>query len=223
LSVGSVQIGNTGASSDIPVGFLNFTYVSNGVTVSATGLQPSRPSEAARLFVETSGNFAAESVGSYQTGVAVSNADSSAPVTLTYDLTDLNGVETGLSGSVTISAGGQIAVFLAQLPGLQNVPASFQGILRIASPSAVTITGLRGRYNERGDFLVTTVPPVNENDPYFDLDLQYGSFIFPHFADGGGYTTQFVLFSGWTNGPIGGSLQFFTNTGTAFPLALQNQ
>jgi len=224
LSTGSVRLASTGITADIPVGFLIFSFQSNGITVSSAGISPSRSTAATRLFVETAGNFSAAAVGSKQTGIAISNADSTTAVQVNYTLTSLTGAPTGLQGSLTIPAGGQTAEFLGQLPGMQSLPASFQGVLRIsASSGSVTVTGLRGRYNERGDFLVTTVPSVNENDPYFNLNLQYGNFIFPHLADGGGYTTQFVLFSGWTTGSTSGTLQFFSNTGIALPLTLLNQ
>jgi len=221
LGVGSVRLLST-SIADIPIGFLNFSYHSGGVTVSAAGLSPSRPTDAARLFAETSGDFGVAQMGSLQTGIAISNAGSMAPVHVTYDLTSLNGASTGLQGSIDIPAGGQTAKFLGELPGLQNLPASFQGVLRISAARPVTITGLRGRFNERGDFLVTTVPPVNENDPYFYLNLQYSNFVFPHFAAGGGYTTQFVLFSGWNTGSTSGTLRSFTNSGVALPSTLLN-
>ena len=47
--------------------------------------------------------------------------------------------------------------------------------------------GLRGRYNEREDFLVTTTMPSAESAP------SSAELYFPHFVDSGGYTTQFVL------------------------------
>jgi hypothetical protein len=48
---------------------------------------------------------------------------------------------------------------------------------------------LRGRYNERGDFLITTTPAIPE-DTVPDLEPLY----IPHIVNGGGYTTQFVMF-----------------------------
>lgn len=68
--------------------------------------------------------------------------------------------------------------------------------------------GLRGRTNERGDFLITTTPPVNENTAATGAER-----VFPHFADGGGWSTQFVLFSGSANQAADGRLQFFDQSG----------
>ena len=82
----------------------------------------------------------------------------------------------------------------------------------------VATIGLRARYNERDEFLITTLPVANENDEYFRSVAQYSNFVFPHFVDGAGYTTQFVLFSGWKSGPASGILEFLTNNGA--PLSL---
>jgi hypothetical protein len=73
--------------------------------------------------------------------------------------------------------------------------------------------GLRGRTNARGDFLMTTTPPANENDP-----APTGDRFFPHFADGGGWITQFVLISG-SEGPTSpGTIRFADQNGAALNL-----
>jgi hypothetical protein len=77
----------------------------------------------------------------------------------------------------------------------------------------VAAVGLRSRYNERSDFLITTTPPVNEANPASSAE-----FDFPHFVNGGGYTTQFVLFSGIAGESGTGRLNFFSQDGTALPL-----
>jgi hypothetical protein len=47
-----------------------------------------------------------------------------------------------------------------------------------------------------------------------------GAQYFPHFADGGGYTTQFVLFSGTAGQTASGSLVFFAQDGTSLAISL---
>ena len=91
-----------------------------------------------------------------------------------------------------------------------------QGVLRITSPTPVSVMGLRGRYNERGDFLMSTVPPSNEASPPATTSLYM-----PHFVDGGGYTTQFILFSGSANQSSSGTLRFFSQTGQPLSLTLR--
>ena len=218
LRVGSVRIGSIVPSGDLPVGFLIFSYRTGGVTVSATGVPPVRTASAARLFVEASSE---SGPGSIQTGIAIANV-SSASVHVSFDVTGLDGSSTGLRGDLDIPSGGQAAKFLKEIPGLALLPVPFQGVLRISAPSAsIAVIGLRGRNNERGEFLASTVPTVNENDQYFNSVLQYSPFVFPHFADGGGYSTQFVLFSGWNSGSASGSLEFFTPAGDVYPLELR--
>src|SRR5205809_4653204 len=222
LYVGSVRFRTSTDGTDIPIGFLIFRYQSAaGFTVTEAGVPPARPAGASRLFVETSGQFDAGEPGSLETGIAISNAASVVPVRVSLDLTTLGGTSAGLHGTLDISGGGQIAKFLNQIPGLESLPFPFQGVLRISAPSAITTIGLRARHNERGDFLVTTIPVVNENDDYFTFVLRYSKFVFPHFAGGGGYATQFVLFSGWQPGSASGTLQFLTSAGDPFPLTLQ--
>lgn len=221
LRMGSVLFLADAVSTAVPVGSVVFSYKRSGVTVSEAGVPPPRSMSAARLFVEVSGDFGRSEPGSLQTGFAISNATSSAPVRVTLDLTGLDSRSMGRIGTIDIPAGGQASRFLNQIPGFESLPVPFQGVLRVTAPSAsVTVVGLRGRYNERQDFLVTTIPPVNEDDFYFSQVLHFSDFLFPHFPDGGGYTTQFVLFSGWTVGAGSGALRFFTNAGTPFPLTL---
>jgi len=222
LHSGSVRIRSSNGVDDIPAGFLIFSFQAGSVTVSAAGVPPTGPATATRLFVEASGQFVSGQPGSLQTGIAISNAGSTDPVHVSFDLTALDGTSTGVLGALDIPAGGQSAKFLYEIPGFAALPASFQGVLRISSPSTpISVTGIRGRYNERGDFLLTTVPAVNENDQYFNLALRYSGFVFPDFVDGAGYTTQFVLFSGWTTGTVNGTLAFFNQAGNAFALTLQ--
>jgi hypothetical protein len=44
---------------------------------------------------------------------------------------------------------------------------------------------------------------------------------FPHFADGGGYTTQFILFNGASDQSSSGSMKFFTQSGQTYSLTLR--
>ena len=69
------------------------------------------------------------------------------------------------------------------------------------SPVPVAVIGLRGRYNERQDFLMSSTPPVNEVAAPATERL-----FIPHMADSGGYTTQFVLFTGESARPVSGYL-----------------
>ena len=60
---------------------------------------------------------------------------------------------------MTLAANSQVGTFLSQIPGFQYVSLPFQGLLRLTSSTPIAVVGLRGRYNERGDFIITTTPP----------------------------------------------------------------
>jgi hypothetical protein len=105
---------------------------------------------------------------------------------------------------------------LNQVPGFQQLRLPFKGQLRLSSATPIVVTGLRGRNNERGDFLLAATPPVAENAAASPTDL-----FFPHFVDAGGYTTQFILFAGGSGPPISGNLRFFSQGGDALGLKLK--
>jgi hypothetical protein len=155
-------------------------------------------------------------IGSLQTGIAIANPGTGT-ASVVFELNTLSGASTGLTGSLSIPAGGQTAVFLNQIPGFETLTAPFRGVLRISTSSSagISVFGIRGRYNERGDFLLTTTPPTDESRP------PAGPQFFPHFADGGGFTTQFILFNGGADQASSGSLQFFGQSGQPINLAVQ--
>jgi hypothetical protein len=173
-----------------PAGSCIFIFKRGGITVSEAGVVAVRPASAFRVFAESSGGFSAQEAGSSQSGVAVANPSAS-DASVTFELITMGGTSTGLTGTATIPGNGQIALFLSQISGFESLSQPFQGVLRISttSPPGIAVVGLRTRYNERKDFLITTTPPVSE------ATASAGDIVFPHFVDGGGYTTQFVLLS----------------------------
>jgi hypothetical protein len=154
-------------------------------------------------------------VGSIQTGIAVANSTAAA-ATVNFEVTKLDGTSTGLVGTVTVPANGQSALFLNQVPGLAALPTSLQGVLRISGPAGIAVVGLRGRYNERGDFLITTTPPVAEDEPASQAEM-----LFPHIVEGAGYTTQFILFSGKPGQASSGTLRFLSQSGQPLGLSIR--
>jgi hypothetical protein len=178
-----------------PTSFAIFSYKAGGITISEASVQSSTGS-AFRTYVEASGTLG--SINSIGSGFAVANT-SSAAATITLDLTDLGG-KTLASTTLTLPAHGQISKFLNEV--FPSVPLPVQGLIRLTtSGSGLAVAGLRGRYNERGDFLITTTPPSNENATTSTVPM-----FFSHIVDGGGYTTQFLLFSGIANQSADGNL-----------------
>jgi hypothetical protein len=205
ISIGGVRV-TPDAGSTSPSGLSIFSFNNGGVTVSEAGVPVLRPAQAFRMFEIECGSYP----GQLNTGIAIANPSATDSATVTLELTDLNGAATGMSSSLTLPPSGQTAAFIKQLPGFGSIPYPFHGNLRISttSPSGIAVVGLRGEYNERKDFLVTTSMPTNEASPISPAEA-----LFPHLADGGGYTTEFVLFSGSTGQSSTGMLRFFTQSG----------
>jgi hypothetical protein len=162
------------------------------------------------MYVESSG---AQS-GNIQSGIAVANTSSSA-ATVTFDLTTLTGASAGVSPvTINLPGSGQAAKFLGDL--FPSLGSAFQGVVRITTTSSgLSVVGIRTRVNERSDFLITTTPPTVENTTATTHEL-----FFPHLADGGGYTTQFILFSGTTGQSSSGTLGFFDQSGQSLNLTV---
>jgi uncharacterized protein (TIGR03437 family) len=202
------------SNSGAPSGLLVFSYQSKGVRVSEAGVPAIPAGNAFRIYAEAGGSSGSAKPGAIQTGIAVCNPTTS-NVTASFDLTNLDGTSTGFSGALTIPATGQIATFLNQIPGFSSAPSTFKGILRVGGPGLL-VTGLRGRSNERGDFLITTTAPVSENST-----PSTAGFVFPQLADGGGYSTQVILFSGAAGQATNGSLQFISQSGQPLIVGLR--
>ena len=186
LDVGSVRaVPDTGQSA--PAGVSIFTYQKDGMTVSEAGVPASTAGAAFRVYVEANGT-AGEARTVLRSGIAVTNT-SNAPTTVRLELTDLDGIATGPTRSLTLPASGHVPRFIDEFfPALTN---PFSGLLRITSTAPnIAVVGLRLAFNQRGDIVTTTTPPVDENA----LPSASGLF-FPHIAAGGSWATQFILFS----------------------------
>ena len=106
-------------------------------------------------------------------------------------------------------------MFLNQIQGFQSL-GTFKGVLRITSGfNQLAVVGLRSRYNERQEFLITTTAPVIES--YYSSSPAY---LFPRFADGGGFTTQFILFNA-SSGQTTGVIRFNNQSGQAITPVLK--
>ena len=188
---GPLEVGSVRAVPDpgqpAPSGVSIFAFQKDGTTVSEAGVPASTSGAAFRVYVEASGTPGQPH--SVRSGIALTNT-SDAPTTVSLELTDLDGTATGLPESLTIPASGHIARFIDEFFPALTTP--FSGILRIASTAPdIAAVGLRLAINQRHDILVTTTPPADENAAPTASDL-----FFPHFVDSGGWTTQFILFSG---------------------------
>jgi hypothetical protein len=141
------------------------------------------------MYAET--NTASGDPGSIQAGIAIANLSAN-PTTVNLELLTLDGAPAAPPTSVNIAGNGQIARFAHEL---FNMTFPFKGIIRISggSNAGLAVVGLRLRYNERGDFLMTTTPPSREGSAPTSAEL-----LFPHFVgfSAASATPTPVLFSG---------------------------
>jgi hypothetical protein len=200
--VGSAEVTADPANA-APVGLAIFSYTAGGITVSQAGVPSLDTGNSFNLFVETVAN------GSVRSGLAIRNSSASA-TNVNFELYRLDGSPTGMTGSLAVPANGQRSAFLDEIPGFQSLPQPFEGFVRLASDNAaqIAVVGLRGNTNQRGDFLVTTTSPVDETTAPASM------IVFPHIVDGGGYTTQFVLYGN-------GALNLHSQSGGSLSLNLQ--
>ncbi len=211
LAQGSVRVVPAGGGA-VPVPLVVFTYKPGAFTLAEAGV-PVSQGLAFRMYVELSG--ASGTAGSVETGFAIANTGTTSG-DVTLELFNMDGTTTGLPTAVTrtLPASGQIVNFLtAFFPTLAN---PFRGVLRITTTTpGISVVGIRSRYNENTSYLMTTTPPTNEQGA-----TSTAEFLFPHIVNGGGFTTEFVIFSGTTNQTSTGNLRFVKNDGTALTLTL---
>jgi hypothetical protein len=179
-----------------PAAISIFTYRANGVTVSQAG--------AATLPDGTVFVLHGELSGTIRTGLAVANP-SGVPLTVTITFG-------GKVANLDIPANGQRAFFLNEIPQFASLSLPAQGVISVSGSSPFAVTGIRGRTNERRDFLITTTAAVNPFALVTGVEL-----VFPFFADGAGYSTQFILFGS----SAAGTMYFFDPTGQPKTLLFQ--
>ncbi len=207
---------NSGAD---PYGTAVFSFRQNGVTVTEAGVPATPPTSRARTFIDyrsgvspVAGHVNAGSID-VNTGIAVENPGSST-ANVTYTLRDLNGGVLS-AGHGTIGGGQHFARFINQLKEIApdfDLPLSFQSTiqfasLEIVSDQPVCVLALRATVNQRGEFLLTTLPTAD-----LSQGINYDPAYFAQLADGGGYTTSLLLLNASTL-TENGTLQILDNNG----------
>ncbi len=192
------------AGSTTPSGLAIFASTQGGVLVAEASVPASRPISEGRIVAEVNGPVT--------TGLAMANPNNQ-DATITFFFTDRTGTDFA-HGSFILGANRQTASFLDQDPF--NSGPSVLGTFTFASSVPVAVIALRGLTNERDEFLITTLPvspltTASEDTIYF-----------PHFADGGGWTTEVILVNP-TDTTISGNVQFLgtgSETTSASPATL---
>src|SRR5262249_39118057 len=194
LMVGSAAMSER-LSNPIPPALAIISYRQNGVLISEAGIPASAPLSA--------GRFNVEFTPSINTGFALANPNES-EATVSFFFTDTSGTDSG-RGTVKVPSHGQIAKFLDQAPF--NASGLTNGTFTFSSDIPVAAVAIRGLVNERSEFLMTPLPIANPDN------TTTATVFFPHFADGGGWTTHFDLVNP-TNAPISGTFTFVDPAGS---------
>jgi hypothetical protein len=202
LAVPAVRTGSARivpGSGGVPSGIAVLRLTTEGGVVAEAGVSAVSTGSTFRTY--------AEILGSVRTGLAVANPSPS-PATVTVELTRLDGTATTLTGTIDVPASGHRGLFIDEIPGLTTLTSPFQGTARISSAAPIAVTALRSRVNERGAFLITASPAMDESAPMPGQEA-----IFSHFAVGGGYEMQFILFNSQQGAGETGTLSFFSPDG----------
>ena len=186
VTVGSVEITSdvVGPFTSRPFVYAILSMRSGGIIVNETSMAAEPLGTGFRVFVESfSGSGDNEWV---QSGVAMANT-SADPNGVVLKVTTLEGTPIGVSRFVSLPPNGQISMFINEL--LPNIPDDFRGLLQVTAESPIAITAIRGRYSDRGDFIFSTTPATNN-----DIVPSSSRLVFPHWVNGGGFTTTVVVF-----------------------------
>ena len=217
VQVGSIRLIQAPDSS-LPAGHVILTFKQDGVTVTQQSVAGAPLRTFHRMYVEE------DASQHIHTGLAMLNPAQDG-MAVYLELTDSNGQPTGLSATVGLGPFRHTAKFLREIPGFESLPPSFKGVLRIVTlyRLGASLVGLRTRYNERGDLLVSSMNPVPE---FFSPDGMFGLAASPHVVSGAGYTTEFVFFSVSATGadefPTGGGFSLNSDTTNALEFATPN-
>jgi hypothetical protein len=177
--VGSMQV-VPASGTKAPVGAGVFRYTRGSITVTETGVPSTTATTHARIYIDrTSG---------HDTGVAIAGINSTA-VNVSVRAYALNG-STPVSQSETIAlpGNGHYSGFAGQM--VSGIKDGFAGVLDLEASTPFVALTIRSLYNSRNDYLITTFPVADLTRP------APAPIVFPQIADGGGYTTQFILLSG---------------------------
>ena len=136
------------------------------------------------------------------------------PATADLSLVAFDGTPSGLSARVNIPPKTTLARFLLEIPGFENLPSPFLGVLRVTtSNQGVSFAGFRARYNEQRQFLILATGPLKDVG-------NANPVIFPHLVDGGGYASQFVLINGIAGSGATGAVNYLDPSGNPLNMAI---
>jgi hypothetical protein len=210
LTAGSVVLQMT-SGAEVPNGNGILSYKQGGVTLVEAAVPALTPI--------LSGRFLAQMDNNTNIGVAFTNPGTNT-ATISFYFTDTDGVSTA-PRTTTLGAGQELSAFLDQSP--YNGTKPFLGSFTFTSTVPLAALGIKGYFNERGEFLFTTSPvaPLGVMSSLAASDDQsFTTFpaslseplVIPFYALGGGWTTEVIL-TNPTDSALAGTLQFVNSDG----------
>jgi hypothetical protein len=194
---GWVQV-NPSYLNTAPIGSAVFSYNPADVLLTESGVPSALPTTHARIYVDLTQN--------HNTGLALTNISSAVTPYLIKAFQTDGSTLVGSNTLFSLPARGHSGQFTNQLiPGL---PSNFTGVLDISSVTPFAALTLRSLMNQRGDFLITTLPIADYNQP------APSPVLFPHIVDGGGFSTQFILLN--PGDAVDASLVLYNDAGGSF-------
>ena len=199
--VGWVRV-TPNAGNTSPSGAGIFSYSSGGILITESGVPAAVPTTRARVYVDRSKG--------HNTGLALASPGSAADVTL--QAYQSNGTSPAGNGSaiLKLTANGHKSAFVPEV--ISGLPDDFTGEAELTSTNPFVALTLRSLNNSRGDFLLTTFPMADGNQ------TAPTPIVFPHIANGGGYTTQFIFVNATGSSAV--TLSFFGDDGS--PLFIEH-
>ncbi len=197
-SNGSGRIETRGNSTSTQVGYASLESATGIAVVRSTSGADIR-SEAAipAATLGTSFRVYAERTEKSSTGIALLNPGASA-LSITAQLSS------GRQTTIPLAARSQKSQFIDEL--FTGLGSAFTGSLLLTSDASFGLVALRGTVNDRGEFIITTVPATSG-------PAGTGTTVFPQIADGSGYVTELLLLNPATSS-VTGTLEFSFSVST---------
>ena len=197
MTVGSGRIVRD-AGTSAPSGLAILGLRQNNTLVSEATVPASAPLTAGRIFAETGGRV--------NTGLAIANPNNH-DVNVSFYFTNEFGQNSGAEQHRHPREWSDLAIFGRSAVQRRQFDS---GNLYVRCFRSGCSGAIRGYLTERSEFLMTTMSVID-----LVLPAATDTVVLPHFADGGGFITQFVLVNP-RDDTLNGTLQFFS-TGSVTP------
>jgi hypothetical protein len=205
--------------SSTPASVSIFGYVSQGVRVTEASVPAVAASSTFRIYPEAEGLFNQSFPDTMGVGIAIANL-SDTPTTVRFEATTSDGFPRRFlthpsDNRITIPAGGHVSIPLHQVERYRG--GVNEGVLRVTAENGlISMVAFRTRYNERGDYLISTLPPAREGS------ASNTALFFPHIVQGGGYTSEIILFGAQPLKSSEGVIRYFNQAGAPLPPRFEN-